>query len=360
MKRPRAATTEESKKKKAKKATVAYPLSEITPLEGNAHIFRLENETVMPDAARLYLAEHGYVVIENVISSVFRRMICRMLGKEMAAMETGIDPELKIMPSNKMFPSLFSKGIIKDPAAGLHAGKSAWEVRRKVCVVFEALYQTNTMDGLVTSVDGLTCFRGPNKKYLTDTPWWHVDSNGPACVQGLALMTNTTASTGGFVVLPGSHRPAPFRITLDSLKSTRANFLPIQWDSPVMRQQFVDCGGAKLVTAPKGSVTLWDSRLIHSNTCRLRPPASVEEHQENGHGAFSRLGYYVCMLPRQQAWAEHRRKIIEQASLTNHWPDLNMRKQHLIYPRPATSLPLTSVALEYGTKDFIARYGHML
>ena len=126
-----------------------------------------------------------------------------------------------------------------------------------------------------------------------------------------------------------------------------------------MRQLFVDCKGAKLVTAPKGSMCFWDSRLIHSNTCRLATP-TPEEHRVHGVGGFSRLGFYVCMLPRNEEWDEHRRKIMAgNVAMTNHWPDLNMRAQHLAYPRAPTLLPLSSAALPFNA-SFRSLYAHML
>ena len=49
-------------------------------------------------------------------------------------------------------------------------------------------------------------FFRPSLKHRTDAPWWHVDSNGKDCVQGVVLLTRCDATTSGFVCVPGSHK----------------------------------------------------------------------------------------------------------------------------------------------------------
>ena len=234
MKRKSADTSKKSKKgtqgaqkdKGKKSKPRQFPLAAISPLQGDTHAFSLV-EGEMPKEARLYLAEHGYVVIKDAISAKGQEALLKNLGEDFAAIGTGITPDLMESPSNMMFPSLFSKGIIKDPTAGLHAGRAAWEARRMTQHVFAALYNVTKKSGLVSSVDSIASFRGPDKQYLTDNPWWHVDSNGPSCVQGLLLLTDAVRTTGGLVVVPGSHRPDHFKKTLADLPSTKSNFLPI-------------------------------------------------------------------------------------------------------------------------------------
>jgi hypothetical protein len=339
----------EKLKKPKKPKPAKFPLADIRPTSGE-HLFKLEDMK----EAKEYLQTHGYVVITNVLSPEQQAAIRTQLGTDFAGLNTGIAPDLQTEPTNAQLPGLFSKGISKDPASGLQHSPSSWMVREAAEQTFAALYGE---ENLVTSFDGMTYFRHL-PKYTTDTPWWHVDSNGSECVQGLALLTDTTEYTGGLIVVPGSHRRLQETLAdiVDSGKSVKGNYLPLDWTRPALRAMFAECGGARIVTAPKGSITLWDSRLIHSNTCRLRQP--TEEEKKTMDGGFSRLGFYVCMLPRDPAWAEHRRGIVSNGYLTNHWPGLEMRAQHLIFPRSIHAMPLTSVALSH--EEILARYGRLL
>jgi hypothetical protein len=340
-------------KKPKKPKTPPYPTTDVKVATGD-HLFTL----AQMEEAKVYLANNGYVVITDVLGAEEQLEVRKQLGEDFAGLNTGIASDLQTEPTNLQLPGLFSKGISKDPAAGLHNCSSIWKVRCAAEQPFARLYGVDAGgSALVTSFDSMTYFRH-SPKHATDTPWWHVDSNGKECIQGLVLLSDTTEYTGGLVVIPGSHthHPQTMADLVDSGKSVKGNFLPIDWTRPAMQKLFADCGGARLVTAPKGSISLWDSRLVHSNTPRIREP-TVEEKQTMD-GGFSRLGFYVCMMPRNPEWEQHRQGLAASGCMTNHWPGMEMRAQHLIFPRSVHALPLTSVALPYD--GIVERYGRFL
>lgn len=181
----------------------------------------------------------------------------------------------------------------------------------------------------------MTFFR-PSEKHKTVSPWWHIDSNGSVmCTQGLVLLTDTTRKTGGFVAVPCSHlhNEDVLRDLKSNGKSTISNYLPIDWSTQAMKSLFSSCGGAKLITAPAGSLTLWDSRLIHSNCHRLDQPSPQEI---KAMGGFTRLGFYVCMLPRPLEDGQtktFRARALSNLLLCNHWPVApQMKPERLRYP----------------------------
>lgn len=399
--------------KKEKKGAVVpdFPLSAIRPASG--HIFPLSEF----EAARSYYEKNGYVVIRDIMSPDELSAARDQLGEDFRQMGTGVSMNKE--PENKQMPSIFSVGCVKDKDAGLHQSKTAWLCRAAAAPVFRKLYRQSEADvrGLITSFDGMTFFR-PSPKFKTTSPWWHVDSNGEKCTQGLVLLTPTSAGSGGLVVVPRSH--LLLSVTLADRasqgKSNTTNFLPITWNTDTMKRLFQTCGGAVMVTAPAGSISLWDSRLIHSNSPKLRALSSDERKAQPFTG-FTRLGFYVCMIPRpgfistsSVKLAKHsqanfqsdstspeeklkssssvatlspsskkrkagqisessevliekttriRNEILESGHITNHWPAYpKMQKQRLIYPRAKTSLPLSSCAMPV---DEIRReYGQFL
>ena len=214
---------------------------------------------------------------------------------------------------------------------------------------------------MITSFDGMTFFR-PSLKHRTDPPWWHVDSNGNDGFQGVVLLTPCDATTGGFVCVPGSHKF--LNVVLEDMKAhgkkiTKKNFLPFDWTTPAMKQLFLDCGGPVLVVSPPGCIVLWNSKLIHSNTCKLREPNASDPKPVLG--GFDRLGFYTCMVPRpedDEALTQHRRQLFESGAITNHWPTHEMRAHHLVYPRPKSALPLKSAAMP--REEIISLFGRFL
>ena len=125
-----------------------------------------------------------------------------------------------------------------------------------------------------------------------------------------------------------------------------------------MKQLFRDCGGPTLVVSPPGCIVLWNSKLVHSNTCKLREPKASDPPPALA--GFDRLGFYTCLVPRpdDESLAQHRRELFESGAITNHWPTHEMRAHHLVYPRPKSALPLMSAALPQ--EEILREFGDLI
>jgi hypothetical protein len=141
---------------------------------------------------------------------------------------------------------------------------------------FAAIWKTND---LLVSFDGGNAFRpwGYDRAWLTDGGWYHVDQNanrpnraGKVCIQGLVTLCDADETTGGLVLVPGSHKNHTEWCERNPLGKELGDFLPADVHDEVFE------AGARLVCAKAGDLILWDSRTIHCNTPALTAP-SLEE-----------------------------------------------------------------------------------
>ena len=192
---------------------------------------------------------------------------------------------------------------------------------------FEAIWGT---EDLITSYDGGNAFRPWEARpdWKTQGGWWHCDQNGtrPArsglvCVQGLVLLTPANEYTGGFCVIPGSHRDHEAFSHRHPYADRQGDFLPVPEDDPILTS------GKRMVLlrADAGDLILWDSRTIHCNGPALRPPM---EGRRKGAAvpsadALLRLVGYVCCTPAKwcppSVMAKRAKAALEMTTST-HWP----------------------------------------
>jgi len=152
--------------------------------------------------------------------------------------------------------------------------------------------------------------------------WPHVDQGskklGVHCVQGWVTLEDIGEHDGALMVMEGSHKfhkeylcekfpedvDRKEKITVDWVKLNEADHGDKTW---FLKR---GCKDTK-VAAPKGSMVLWDSRLVHWNC----PP--------DKQGTRWRMVIYVCMTPRSWATNAHlekKRKAFRECRGTNHWP----------------------------------------
>mmetsp|Transcript_14064 Transcript_14064/g.16018 ORF Transcript_14064/g.16018 Transcript_14064/m.16018 type:complete len:144 (-) Transcript_14064:210-641(-) len=94
-------------------------------------------------------------------------------------------------------------------------------------------------------------------------------------------------ATGGLCVVPRSHKKHNDLIK-QAPKSTTGDFVLVPPNSNLLEPK------KQLVTAPAGSLILWDSRTIHCNSPSLiTPETSVDD--------MLRMVGYVCMTPQKLA-----------------------------------------------------------
>jgi len=133
-------------------------------------------------------------------------------------------------------------------------------------------------------------------------------------VQGLVTVCDADASTGGLVVLPGSHHEHDDLIARSYIAPSCGDFVMLDDADPILERE------ARLVCARAGDLILWDSRLVHCNA-----PGVENSEAEAGPAAdeLIRVCGYVCMTPASFASSdvlERRRAGFAQHASTTHWP----------------------------------------
>jgi hypothetical protein len=265
----------------------------------------------------LYLEEHGYVVIRNVASPEEVNRATDLLWAFLSK-TAGMQHDDPTTWSDERFCKVGSitSGILFNQGVG--QSDFLWYLRLlpRVKAAFQSIF--NEAD-LICSFDGGSVFRpwhapGASPECKTNGGWFHVDQGrslkGRCAVQGLVTLTDASADTGGFCVIPGSHKHHERLIEQSRLRSD-ANFVHVSPDFDVLGHPQI------LPLCRAGDLVLWDSRTIHCNTPSLvqRPAIPADR--------LLRAAGYVCMVPT--AWASPevlriRRDVFELGQTRNHWP----------------------------------------
>lgn len=301
-----------------------------------------------------HLDEHGFCVVAGV------------LERERGEIEAGTAMAWDMLETNPPGTSVRREDIttwykewLPDPDNGILSGfgfnhsEFLWFIRQrpKVRQAFEAVWNSTN---LLVSYDGANFFRphahpAGDPTWKTSGGWWHVDQNGnkpghegKCCVQGVVLLTDADASSGGLCVIPGSHREFTNLCQRNALAKANksVDYIPIPYDDAVLDQEKGWSG--VLVGAKAGDMILWDSRTVHCNTPSfddaqgvvsesLVPSGDTEEGAAlGGSGAETappasllRLAAYVCMTPA--AWAtneaiDERISCYQDKHGSSHWP----------------------------------------
>lgn len=274
-----------------------------------------------------HLADEGFVVIANVAGQAEIERAYSLLWKfiedsdasgnirceDVSTWEDNRGEEGRGWPAGREDGILHSRGI----------GQSEllWYLRSLPALkqVFADIWGT---DQLVCSFDGAGVFRpyGNNHSWKTSkTNWFHVDQahlkRGLHCVQGLLTLKEATPATGGFVVVPGSHR-----FHNDVLKNYRAtksgwNYISLRPNDPVLCE---GDNGPRMVCACAGDLLLWDSRTVHCNTLPLQEDKALLNGAD-----LIRAVAYMCMTPAAWCQAEtvaQREHAFRRGVTTSHWP----------------------------------------
>ena len=274
----------------------------------------------------------------------------RLLSQDLAALGTGIDFEIPSTLTTKHMPGYASVGIIKDPKAQFGHSRFLWESRVACKPVFEALYNT---DDFITSFDSAGVF--PNwghpdigRKSRTKDIWLHVDQghaslgDGRRCVQGVLNLLDSNTRTGGFVACPGSHLDFP---TFMANRPRNKNFVTLDQNAEDIKA-LIQKKPPVFVEAPAGSMILWDSRTIHSNSPAVGSAPPIPPLQALP--SVLRAVAYVCLLPRSCDTPESaaaRIEFVKQGTTTSHCPILpHMKVERLLYPRHKSLHPITGSA----------------
>jgi hypothetical protein len=312
---------------------------------------------------RQYLKTQGYVIVTGTMTQEKITELKNQFAKDLSAMKTGIDiTDATTLRKNNM-PGICSIGIIKDNNSGFGHSRAAYLARDAAKPVFETLMEEKD---IATSFDGGSVF--PNwsidaiKNQKTKGLWLHIDQGTPEyqAVQGMVSLLPVTAKTGGLVVAPRSHLVTKQLLKANGVMGRGGNYITMDMKS----QEIGKIIGSDIVmlTAPAGSIILWDSRTVHSNHHAIITPTPDM-------GPCLRLNIYVCFMKRRhdEATMEFRNLTIDKQRLCNHWTYIegNQKKRkgpmawaHLAYPRHRSHKPLTSCAMI--SADIRTEFAHLL
>lgn len=296
---------------------------------------RARTESALERAARS-LERDGYAVIEGLLDeeecALGRRLMWDFV--EAASMQRVARDKPETHAVSRWINS--SHRILQH--FGVGQCDAVWLARRhpRVREVFAALYGVPADTGLTTSMDGMclwpapehTMAAMPSSRWPEDRTWLHVDqdprASGLHCVQGLVTYDTIDGQWDSTLrVLPGSHHLHRSGRIAEVLKldSSKPGKVPTTLDFRMFTEEQLDAiYGAQVwrtqtvrVSAPRGSLVLWDSRCLHSNCAPVRGRPTPR----------TRYVVYVCLGPK--AWCsdfERRRKreTVEKNKTTKHWP----------------------------------------
>lgn len=152
------------------------------------------------------------------------------------------------------------------------------------------------------------------RAHKTSEGWFHVDQgrtkgSDRRGVQGLLALTAATRATGGLLVVPGSHKR--HRALMERQRHD-GDFVCIDDGDPI------DVSASRLVVCEAGDLILWDSRVVHCNTCALEAPDAAAHPLDE----LLRAAVYCSMCPASFCPPEmeaFRRRAFFRGQGTNHW-----------------------------------------
>jgi hypothetical protein len=230
-------------------------------------------------------------------------------------------------------------GIIK--SYGIGQTEFMWKLRRnkKIRSIFRYLYDVDTNTQLVTSYDGVCYY--PKQLAIEKENinlWTHVDIHPKRHSKKefktfqsfINLEDNTIENDGAFVLCPhklnydfykdilyvqGNNDDNDFfKVPIEYLKSKKVKLFSIH--------------------APKGTMVIWDSRIIHCNV----PPTKSDI--ANLH---DRLVAYICMVPKFMVSKDTLKKLKlwkKTNRTTSHSPiNPNVNNDYVVYNKNTCIIP---------------------
>lgn len=305
------------------------------------------------------LEELGYCVIPQVLSASETELLYQRVWHEYIE---------KAWPNCRMddrsnwkeaFPMHNKVGIFAGPAGQIQV---MWDLRQdsRIVDLFARIWNTND---LIVSMDGLSLMCPPEIREGHYELWPHVDQailtrqdnvahnnnppidfvsesslrTKPFTIQGQFLFEDSFDGDGGFYCIPKSHLKfkefAPKLEALDALEMSRDEKKKARIDYV---QDFFGNGTdesgnpycMKHITAPRGSLILWDSRTVHWN----QHASKDRPHSDN---PKVRMVGYLCYVPKTRLTNEiraFRSKIFEMGVSTGHnpaYPEIKTTNDHI-------------------------------
>ena len=269
-----------------------------------------------------HLDSQGFVVIAGALSPDETAQALDLTWDYLEALGTGIDRHDPTTWDDDRWPVAVHGGII--PSQGIGHSAAQWFIRAVPDVKrsFAAVWDD---DDLLVSFAGMALWRptavNPGWRTNRGGSWLHIDQHpigrpGFHCVQGLVSLLPSSPSTGGNVIIPGSHKlfesiPDLYTERLSRIDSGIDHFrFPI--DDPLLASS-----PPIMPHIEAGDLLLWDSRTVHCSS----PAIGAEGDPRRG---LLRAASLVCMMPRSRSNASviaRRRDALASRTSTTNWSD---------------------------------------
>jgi hypothetical protein len=271
------------------------------------------------------LDQYGVAIIPNVLSEIECQQMRNGAWEYLEHITQNIDVPIKQNnpTSWKSYKKLFPKNGMLLQQWGIGHAQFNWNLRQnpKIVDIFAHIWNVDP-DQLFVSFDG-SSFSFPPE--TTNFGWkrgikLHCDQsfmqNDFKCIQSWIGANDTEEGDATLCVLEGSHKyHAEFKQQFNHLTE---NELKNNWFilSEAHINWFIQEKNCELkyIKCPKGSLVLWDSRLIHSGS----------EPMKNRPNPKMRIVSYLCYMPKQMSSNKNNQKRIkayEELRTTSHWVD---------------------------------------
>ncbi len=301
------------------------------------------------------LEEQGYCVIPQILSTSEAEALYQRIWHEFIE---------KAWPKCRMddrsnwkeeFPIHDKYGIFRGPAGQIQV---MWDLRQdpRIVDVFAQIWNTQN---LVVSMDGISLMCPPEIRRGSFDPWPHVDQSipkeqnsgehknhplfgfvsesslktNPYTIQGQFLFEDSFDGDGGFYCIPKSH--LRFDEFAPKLKE-EANIESWTYNNKFLMDFFShakdELGSTysmKHITAPRGSLILWDSRTVHWNQYPSEDRPRTESPRV-------RMVGYLLYLPSARLTDEARmlrkeafEKGVSTGTIPCSYSDLKHTKDHI-------------------------------
>ena len=229
-------------------------------------LFDIEDDGAWKD----YLDEHGYVVINDVLSNEKQMALFTKFMNDWNHVSPYFDFNNMDSWDEDNCPMWWEKGMVY--GFGLAHSDFQWDLRtdNRIRNIWERLHNTKE---LVVSFDGFSVFLSDDQE---PGMWLHTDQNYRNklySVQGAYNFQEVGENDAGFVVVPGSHKTFNRKIDIN------CDFVRVNECDPHVEL-------AEKLLIPANCFTLWNSKTIHANV-------GMNKDME-----LNRLTSYMCYFPK--------------------------------------------------------------
>ena len=324
--------------KRRKPRPAKRPASWRYPVAHDAPVFDPADEA----AWLAFLAEYGYVVVQALSAAEVQAAEDTFWDEAAAHLGWSRD-DPRSWEANERIRTM-SRRSDCGHFRGFDQSALVWQLRKAPSVrrVYNAISRRycGAADGepQLCAFNSINLFRphGVNPAWKTTAePWYHVDNPKPdaslrqekVVFPGMINLMEVSADTGGFVCVPKSHLLLGKRPSADSVHE--GEYLDLEPYDNFVDSEANARAGNTLHTQPilpttggrRGTLLVWDPRLVHCSTCSLTPP---ERNARAREARLLRLAAFVAACPARwasaEAIAQRRRMVSERMCANTHIP----------------------------------------